>query len=73
MDQERVTPQRQVAVFLVGLRVENNWSQRELAQRLKIKQSEVSRIESGDRNLSLKTLQRIAQYTRTKLVITFAH
>ena len=72
LEQARFAPQRQVAIFLVKLRVENGWSQRELAQRLKLKQSEISRIEAGDRNLSLKTVQRIAEATHTKLVLQFS-
>lgn len=67
----RFAPERQIALYLVRLRMSHGWSQRELAKRLGLKQSEVSRIESGERNLSLKTVQRIAEATHTKLVLQF--
>lgn len=68
----RSAPQRQVAMYLVDLRVKNSWSQLDLAEHLGLKQSEVSLIEAGERNLSLKTLQKIAEATSTRLIVQFA-
>jgi len=68
---ERMQPRFEVAKFLVGIRIKNNWTQKQLAHILGLKQSEVSLIESGDRNLSLKTLQNIAEACGAQLSIQF--
>lgn len=68
---ERRRPQRELAVFLVGLRIKNHWTQHQLAQKLGLKQSEISLMEAGERNVSLKTLQRIAETAGKQVSIQF--
>lgn len=68
---ERQRPQRELAVFLVGIRIKNSWTQRDLARQLGLKQSEISLIESGERNLSLKTIVRLAEALDKQVSIRF--
>jgi len=56
---------------LLTMRLENNMTQEELAERLGMKQSALARLESGKSIPSLKTIQRIAQGLGKKLVLTF--
>lgn len=45
---------------IIKKRVERGWSQTELAERMATKQSVISRIESGDSNMTIKTLASVA-------------
>jgi transcriptional regulator with XRE-family HTH domain len=64
---ERTALARAVAVAIVRYRVEHELSQRELAERLGIKQPQVARLELGEVNPSIDTLLRVA----SKLGIEF--
>lgn len=55
------------ASMLISKRLENNMTQKELAEKLETTQSAVSRMESGDYNPSLKTLNRIAEVFDSKV------
>jgi transcriptional regulator with XRE-family HTH domain len=57
---ERTALARAVAVAVVRYRAEHGLSQRELAQRLGIKQPQVARLELGEVNPSVDTLMRLA-------------
>lgn len=57
---ERTALARAVAVAIVRYRAEHDLSQRELADRLSMKQPQVARLELGDVNPSMETLMRIA-------------
>ena len=57
---ERTALARAVAVAIVRYRAENDLSQRELAERLGMKQPQVARLELGDVNPSMDTLMRIS-------------
>lgn len=45
---------------IIKKRVERGWSQTELADRMATTQSVISRIESGDSNMTIKTLASVA-------------
>lgn len=69
---DALEPQQQVTRRLIELRLNNGLTQKQLAEKLGTKQSEIARIESGNRNLTINTLQKIALATGTKLQITFS-
>ena len=57
---ERTALARAVAVAIVRYRAEHGLSQRELAERLGVKQPQVARLELGEVNPSMDTLMRIS-------------
>ena len=57
---ERTALARAVAVAIVRYRAEHDLSQRELADRLGMKQPQVARLELGEVNPSIDTLMRIS-------------
>ncbi len=57
---ERTALARAVAVAIVRYRAEHDLSQRELAERLGMKQPQVARLELGEVNPSMDTLMRIS-------------
>ena len=57
---ERTALARAVAVAIVRYRAEHELSQRDLAQRLGMKQPQVARLELGEVNPSMDTLMRIS-------------
>jgi transcriptional regulator with XRE-family HTH domain len=57
---ERTAFGRAVAVAIVRYRAEHHLSQRDLAQRLGMKQPQVARLELGEVNPSIDTLMRIS-------------
>jgi transcriptional regulator with XRE-family HTH domain len=61
----------QCARKLLDLRVDTNETQKQLATRLKMTESMISRLESGDHVPSLKTLCRIADAFGRRLEIVF--
>jgi transcriptional regulator with XRE-family HTH domain len=57
---ERTALARAVATAIVRYRAEHDLSQRELADRLSMKQPQVARLELGDVNPSIDTLMRLS-------------
>ncbi len=51
------------AMELKKLRKELNISQEELARKMKVKREFITRIESGEQNITIETLNRIAEAT----------
>ena len=64
---ERTALARAVAVAIVHYRAQHDLSQRDLAQRLGMKQPQVARLELGEVNPSMDTLMRVA----SRLAIEF--
>lgn len=62
-----------IASAIVAARKFAGLTQKQLAETLETTQSVVSRLESGSDNTTIKTLQRIAEATGTKLQISFEH
>jgi transcriptional regulator with XRE-family HTH domain len=57
---ERTALARAVALAIVGYRADHDLSQRELAERLRMKQPQVARLELGEVNPSIETLVRVS-------------
>jgi len=66
---ERAALARAVAVAIVRYRAEHDLSQRELAERLGMKQPQVARLELGEVNPSIETLMRIASHLAIEFTI----
>lgn len=66
-----VQPEMQVIRALIEARTEENLTQKELAEKTGIDQAEISKLENGTRNPSIKLLQRIADGLGMELVISF--
>ena len=66
---ERTALARAVAVAIVRYRAEHALSQRDLAERLAMKQPQVARLELGEVNPSMDTLMRIASRLGIELTI----
>jgi len=56
---------------IIDARTASNLTQKELAERTGIAQTEISRIENGSRNPSIKLLQRLAEGLNMNLKISF--
>ncbi|MGB5631417.1 MAG: helix-turn-helix transcriptional regulator [Waterburya sp.] len=61
----------EIASAIISARTQANLTQEELAQLMSTKQSLIARLESGEQNTTIKTLNRIAQATNTRLHISF--
>jgi ribosome-binding protein aMBF1 (putative translation factor) len=66
---ERTALGRAVAVAIVRYRAEHDLSQRELAERLGMKQPQVARLELGEVNPSIETLMRLASELKIEFTI----
>ena len=64
-------PEIEIIRAIVDARANANISQKELSERTGIAQAEISRIENGSRNPSLKILQRLADGMDMVLKISF--
>jgi ribosome-binding protein aMBF1 (putative translation factor) len=61
----------EIASAIIAARTHANLTQKELAKLMSTKQSAIARLEAGEQNITLKTLNRIAQATNTRLYISF--
>ena len=68
---ERQRPEREYIKAIVVARMEQNLTQRELAQKTGIRQSNISRIENGNCSPTVATLQQIAKGIGKTLYIEF--
>ena len=68
---DRLGPEFEISRSLIEARTRAKLTQAQLAQRMNTTQSVVARLESGRTRPSTRTLQKIAQATRTRLRITF--
>jgi HTH-type transcriptional regulator / antitoxin HipB len=59
----------QITNLLSEARKSKSWSQKELADRLAMRQSEISDIEAGKRNLRLSTLLDVARAVGLEVVL----
>ena len=57
-----------VGRMVLEARISKGMTQKELASRLKTKQSAIARLENGNVNISLKLLDKIAKIFKTKLL-----
>lgn len=66
---DSLAPEREVALALLEARASQGITQKELAARIGIRQSNLSRIETGMVSPTLQTLQKIAEGLGKKLVV----
>ena len=68
---EAMADEFSVAGAVLGAREQAGLTQKELARRMEAAQSIVAHLENGASNITVKTLQRVAQATGTHLKISF--
>lgn len=68
---EKIRPEMDIIRAIVDARVLNNLTQKELADRTGINQADISKLENGTRNPSLRLLQRLADGMDMVLKIEF--
>ncbi len=68
---EEVQPEMNVIRAIIDARLSKNMTQKELSEKTGIAQTEISRLENGTRNPSIKLLQRLADGMDMVLNITF--
>ena len=68
---EAMEPEFQLILALLKLRIEQNLTQQELAERTGINRSDISKIEHGNANPSLKTMKRLAGALGKRVCISF--
>lgn len=68
---EALQPEREIMVALCRARADEGLTQEQLAERTGIRQSEISKIENGERNPSIKLLQRLADGLGMTLKVSF--
>lgn len=68
---EELKPEYELISQIIQLRIEQKLTQEELAKRTGIKQSNISRLESGSYNPSLQFLKKIAKGFGKELSISF--
>ena len=68
---EDIQPEMDVIRAMVDARISQNLTQKELAERTGINQADISKLENGTRNPSLKLLKRLADGMGMTLKIEF--
>ncbi len=68
---EEIQPEMNVIRAIVEARISQNLTQKELSERTGIAQTEISRLENGTRNPSIRLLQRLADGMGMVMNITF--
>ena len=71
LPEELERPEMQIARALVAVRREKRITQQQLAERTGIAQADISRLENGNSNPSLRTLQRLADGLGMKISVGF--
>ena len=66
-----IQPEMDVIRAMIDARIEQNLTQKELAARTGIDQADISKLENGTRNPSLKLLKRLAHGMGIQLKIEF--
>lgn len=68
---EELQPEMAVIRAIVDARISQNMTQKELAERTGIAQTEISKLENGTRNPSIRLLQRLADGMGMNVCVTF--
>ena len=68
---EDIQPEMKVIRALIEARMTQNMTQKELSEKTGIAQTEISRLENGNRNPSIRLLQRLADGMGMQLNISF--
>ena len=69
---EEVQPEMNVIRAIIDARISQNMTQKELAEKTGIAQTEISRLENGTMNPSIKLLQRLADGMGMVLNVSFS-
>jgi len=69
--QDRLAPYERIARFVIQRRAELGLTQEQLAERMGTSHSAISRIESGQHQTSVATLQRLAEALGVRFVMGF--
>ena len=68
---EQIQPEMNIIRAMVDARLSRNMTQKELAEVTGIAQGEISKLENGTRNPSIKLLQRLAEGLDMTLNVSF--
>jgi predicted transcriptional regulator len=68
---EALEPEFAITQAIIDARTSNGLTQKELSERTGIAQSDISKLENGNANPSIKTLQRLAEAMGKSLKIEF--
>ena len=68
---EEVQPEMNIIRAIIDARIAKNMTQKELSNKTGINQSEISKLENGTRNPSIKLLQRLAEGMDMVLDVSF--
>ena len=68
---DALEPELSIMQAVIDARKESGLTQQQLAERTGITQADISKLENGNANPSLKTLQRLASAMDKKLKISF--
>ena len=68
---EEIQPEMNVIRAMIDARISQNLTQKELSERTGIAQTEISKLENGTRNPSVRLLQRLAEGMDMELSISF--
>lgn len=69
---EELEPEYEIISEIIKARIEQNLSQEDLAKRVGTRQANISRLESGGYNPSLRFLKKVADGLGKKLHISFS-
>jgi len=70
-EQERLEPEFSVMQAMIDARKSTGLTQKQLSEKTGITQADISKLESGNANPSLRTLQRLASGMGMKVKIEF--
>ena len=68
---EELQPERNIIRAIIDARIAKNRTQKDLSNKTGINQSEISKLENGTRNPSIKLLQRLAEGMDMVLDVSF--
>ena len=68
---DSIQPEMDIIRAMVDARISQNLTQKELAERVGMNQADISKLENGTRNPSLKVLKRLAEGMNMTLKLEF--
>lgn len=69
---DRLGPRYKIISDLIGLRIKKGFTQEQLAKKIGTKQSAIARVESGDENLTIDSVQKISEALGAKMKISIS-
>ena len=69
---EEIEPEYEIISDIIKARIEQNMSQKDLAERIGTRQANISRLESGSYNPSIRFLKKVAKGLGKKLHISLS-